>query len=43
MATKALHVLVIYKNVPADKLAMANTEINLDDVPEGQVRRNKFG
>lgn len=38
MATKLVQSLVTYKSMPADQLAMANTEIDLNEIPEGQVR-----
>lgn len=42
MATKLVQALVIYKSMPADQLAMANTEIDLNEIPEGQVRPNLY-
>ncbi|EFO18548.1 ubiquinol-cytochrome c reductase [Loa loa] len=38
MATKFVQSLVTYKSMPADQLAMANTEIDLDEIPEGQCK-----
>lgn len=38
MATKLVQALVIYKSMPADQLAMANTEIDLNEIPEGQSK-----
>ncbi|KAL4002578.1 ubiquinol-cytochrome c reductase iron-sulfur subunit [Acanthocheilonema viteae] len=38
MATKFVQSLVIYKSMPADQLAMANTEIDLNEIPEGQCK-----
>ncbi|VDN24963.1 unnamed protein product [Gongylonema pulchrum] len=37
MATKLVQTLVIFKSMPADQLAMANTEIDLNEIPEGQT------
>ncbi|KAM3723693.1 Cytochrome b-c1 complex subunit Rieske [Dirofilaria immitis] len=38
MATKFVQSLVTYKSMPADQLAMANTEIDLNEIPEGQCK-----
>ncbi|VDK73216.1 unnamed protein product [Litomosoides sigmodontis] len=38
MATKFVQSLATYKSMPADQLAMANTEIDLSEIPEGQCK-----
>lgn len=40
MATKFVQSVTTYKGMPADQLALANTEIDLNEIPEGQVRPN---
>lgn len=37
LASKVVQGLITYKSMPADQLALANTEINLREIPEGQV------
>ncbi|VDN02213.1 unnamed protein product [Thelazia callipaeda] len=38
MATKFVQSLTTFKSMPADQLAMANTEIDLTEIPEGQCK-----
>ncbi|KHJ92974.1 Ubiquinol cytochrome reductase transmembrane region [Oesophagostomum dentatum] len=34
--------MVYFKSMPADELALATIEINLDDIPEGQTKTYDF-